>query len=163
MAATVRVKEFHFPLSVEWTGGRRVVVRVEGKREIDVAPPPEFRGVDPTTWSPEDFFVAAAASCLAVTFTGLAERAGLDYARLRVDADGVAGKRADGRFGFTRLLMRLELETSPQDEERARELARQAEAGCLVSASLDLPVETVIEVSPLGKRELEVRGAQRVL
>ena len=101
-------------------------------------PPPEFRGTDPTTWSPEDFFVAAAASCLAVTFTGLAERAGLTYTSLRVDADGVAGMRLDGRFGFTRLVLRLEVESDPADQERIRELARKAEDGCLVSASLDL-------------------------
>ena len=105
-----------------------------------------FRGTDPSAWSPEDFFVAAAASCLAVTFTGLAARAGLAYTSLRVDADGVAGKRDDGRFGFTRLLLRLELETEPADEARARALAEEAERTCLVSASLDLPVETMIEV-----------------
>lgn len=82
MAATtstpnVRPKEFHFPLSVEWTGGRRVAARVDGKAAIEITPPPVFQGTDAATWSPEDFFVAAAASCLAVTFTGLAERAGL--------------------------------------------------------------------------------------
>src|SRR6266545_4867424 len=114
--SSVRPKEFHFPVS------------------------------DPTTWSPEDFFVAAAASCLAVTFTGLASRAGLAYTSLSVDGDGVAGKRADGRFGFTRLSLRLELETEPRDEAQARALAEEAERTCLVSASLDLPVETVIEV-----------------
>lgn len=148
--ATVRPKEFHFPLSVEWVGERRVAARVEGKPAIEITPPPVFRGTDPTTWSPEDFLVAAAASCLAVTFTGLAARAGLAYTSLRVDADGVAGKRDDGRFGFTRLLLRLELETDLQDEAQARELAEKAEESCLVSASLDLPVETVIEVSRPG-------------
>ena len=105
---------------------------------------PVFQGSDPTTWSPEDFFVTAAASCLAVTFTGLAARAGLAYTNLRVDGDGVAGKRSDGRFGFTRLLLRLEVETDPADEAQARRLAAQAGETCLVSASLDLPVETVI-------------------
>lgn len=144
----VRAKEFHFPLSVEWIGGRRVSARAPGKAPIEVTPPPEFRGTDPSTWSPEDLFVAAAASCLTVTFTGLAERAGLAYTSLRVDADGVAGRRADGRFGFTRLALRLEVETDPADGERARELAQKAEDSCLVSASLDLPVETVIETSP---------------
>ena len=62
------------------------------------------------------------------------------------DVDGVAGMRADGRFGFTRLLLRLEVETDPGGEAQARELAEKAEATCLVSASLDLPVETEIEV-----------------
>jgi osmotically inducible protein OsmC len=144
--ATVRPKEFHFPLSVEWLGERRVAARVEGKPAIEITPPPVFRGTEPATWSPEDFFVAAAASCLAVTFTGLAARAGLTYTSLKVDADGIAGQRSDGHFGFTRLLLRLAVETDPADAEQARRLADQAEQTCLVSASLDLPVETVIEV-----------------
>ena len=145
---TVRPKEFHFPLSVEWVGERRVAARVEGKPTIEITPPPVFRGTDATTWSPEDFFVAAAASCLAVTFTGLAARAGLAYTSLKVDADGVAGRRDDGRFGFTRILLRLELETETGKEEQARALAEEAERTCLVSASLDLPVEATIVVRP---------------
>jgi organic hydroperoxide reductase OsmC/OhrA len=149
MAATatsprVRPKEFHFPLSVEHVGGRRVAAQVAGKPAIEITPPPEFRGTDPTTWSPEDFLVAAAASCLAVTFTGLAAREGLVYSGLTVDADGVAGMRSDEKFGFTRLRMRLEVETDRAEE--ARRLAEQAEEKCLVSASLDLPVETEIVV-----------------
>ena len=144
--AAVRPKEFHFPLSVEWIAGRRVAAQVEGKRTIEIAPPPVFHGTDPSAWSPEDFFVAAAASCLAVTFAGLAATAGLWYAGLKVDGDGVVGLRRDGRFGFTRLLLRLEVEVGPTDEMRARELAEKAEASCLVSASIDLPVETVIKV-----------------
>ncbi len=144
--ATARLKEFHFPVSVEWIGERRVAAHVEGKPSVEVTPPPVFRGTDPTTWSPEDFFVAAAASCLAVTFTGLAARDGLTYTSLKVDADGTAGQRSDGRFGFTRLVLRLEIETDPADADAARQLADKAEQTCLVSASLDLPVETVIEL-----------------
>ncbi len=146
----VRAKEFHFPLSVEWIGERRVAAQVEGKPAIEITPPPVFRGTDPTTWSPEDFFVAAAASCLAVTFTGLAERAGLEYAGLAVDADGVCSRRDDGRFGFTRLQLRLALASDAP--EQVRRLAEQAEENCLVSASLALPVETVIEVRPRSDR-----------
>ena len=97
--------------------------------------------------------MAATASCLAVTFTGLAEREGLTYAGLNVDGTGICGRRGDGRFGFTRLELRLGLETDPADEERARALAEKAEATCLVSASLDLPVETVVEWASLDARE----------
>ena len=64
-----------------------------------------------------------------------------------IEGDGVAGKRADGRFGFTRLSLRLAVETDPADEPQARRLAEQAEQTCLVSASLDLPIETVIEAN----------------
>jgi organic hydroperoxide reductase OsmC/OhrA len=145
--SSVRSKEFHFPLTVEWLGGRRVAAQVEGKPAIEISPPPVFRGTDPSVWSPEDFLVAAAASCLAVTFTGLAARAGLGYTSLKVDGDGIAGPRLDGRFGFTRLLLRLEVEIDASDEAEARALAQEAEQSCLVSASLDLPVETTIVVS----------------
>lgn len=144
--STVRPKEFHFPLTVEWLGERRVSAHVDGKPAIEITPPPVFRGTDPSAWSPEDFFVAAAASCLAVTFTGLAGRAGLNYTSLKVDGDGVAGRRSDGRFGFTRLHLRLEVETDPSEEVRTRVLGNEAEQNCLVSASLDLPVETTIVV-----------------
>ena len=143
---TARPKEFHFPVRVGWTGGRRVNAVVAGKHAIEVTPPPEFRGTEPTVWSPEDFFVAAAASCLAVTFTGLAERAGLTYASLCVHGDGVAGRRHDGRFGFTRLLLTVDVEVAPGDEDTARRLAVTAEETCLVSVSLDLPVEADIRV-----------------
>jgi organic hydroperoxide reductase OsmC/OhrA len=151
-APTVRTKEFHFPLSVEGIGERHVEVQVEGKPDLVVTPPPVFKGTDPAVWSPEDLFVAAEAACLAVTFTGIAERAGLHYAGLRVDADGVCGRREDGRFGFTRILVRVALQTDPTDAEEARRLVEQAEANCLVTASLDLPVETEIEILPLESR-----------
>jgi organic hydroperoxide reductase OsmC/OhrA len=143
----VRAKEFHFPVAIDWLGGRRVVARVEGKQPVDVMPPPVFSGTDPAAWSPEDFFVAAAAACLAVTFTGLAEREGLSYESLHVGGDGVAGMREDGRFGFTRLLLRLAIDTRGGDVETARRLAHTAEARCLVAASLDVHVETDIVVS----------------
>jgi organic hydroperoxide reductase OsmC/OhrA len=143
----VRTKEFHFPLTVDWLGERRVAASVEGKPAVEITPPPVFRGTDPATWSPEDFFVAAAASCLAVTFTGLAAKAGLTYGKLHVDADGVCGRRDDGRFGFTHILLRLQVTTDPSQDGEARRLAEQAERDCLVSSSLDLPVETQIEVT----------------
>jgi organic hydroperoxide reductase OsmC/OhrA len=144
---TVRSKEFKFPLTVEWLGGRRVAAKVDGKEPVEIAPPPVFRGTDPSAWSPEDFLVAADASCLAVTFTGLAERDGLVYNNLKVDATGTCGQRADGHFGFTRLELQLTVETGPADAERARALAEKAEANCLVSASLGVPVETVIHTT----------------
>jgi organic hydroperoxide reductase OsmC/OhrA len=144
--ASVRPKEFHFPLTVDSVGGRHVRVQVEHKEPVEVCPPVVFSGDDPNAWSPEDFFVAAAASCLAVTFTGIAERAGLDYDDLTVAADGVCGRRPDGRFGFTSLWLRLELAT-PEDPVEARRLAERAEEACLVAASLDVAVETQIVIN----------------
>ena len=143
----MKSKEFHFPLSIQWQDGPGVVTHIAGKRELEIASPPVFRGTDPTAWSPEDLLVAAAASCLAITLQGLAAREELPLHRISVDSSGVVGIRDDRRFGFTRIDLRLELETDSGQEERALDIARKAEAGCLVTVSLDVPVETTIDVS----------------
>jgi organic hydroperoxide reductase OsmC/OhrA len=141
-------REFRFPVQVGWQGGRRTSVRVEGKQPLAVATPPEFRGTDPDLWSPEDAFVAAAGSCQAVTIVALVERQRLPLRTLDVRAEGVVGRREDGRFGFVRIEQHVSLETDGGHEEAARALVARAEAGCLVSVSLDLPVETTVEVRP---------------
>ncbi len=146
MPATGRPKEFRFPLQVEWAGERRTTVRIEGKPPLEIAPPPEFRGTDPGLWSPEDTFVAATASCLGVTFAGLAARQQLPLHDFTVAAEGVVGRRTDGRFGFIRVEQTVTVRTDPGHEAAARALVAQAEDSCLVSASLDLPVETTVAI-----------------
>jgi organic hydroperoxide reductase OsmC/OhrA len=141
-----RAKEFSFPVSVEWLGDTRVATRVNNKAAVETSSPPEFHGKDSTIWSPEDFFVAAAVSCLAITLSGIAGRRGLPLHGLRASGEGTVGAREDGRFGFSRLAMRVEIDTDSGMEELAREVARKAEEGCLVTVSLDLPIETAIEV-----------------
>jgi organic hydroperoxide reductase OsmC/OhrA len=144
--ATVRHREFRFPVEVTWDGGRRTTARVDGKAPLRIATPPEFKGTDPDLWSPEDAFVAAASSCLAVTIAGLAMREGLPLRDLSVRADGVVGRRPDGRFGFVRIEQAVRAATDPGHEEAARALIARAHETCLVAVSLDLPVETDVEV-----------------
>lgn len=139
-------REFRFPVQIVWQGGRRTQARVDGKHPLVVATPPEFKGSDPELWSPEDAVVAAAGSCLAVTIAALAEHERVPLRNLDVRAEGVVGRREDGRLGFLRIEQHVELETDEGHEQAARELIAKAEAGCLVSASLDLPVETTIDV-----------------
>ena len=139
-------REFRFPVDVEWAGGRRTVALVDDKEPLVIATPPEFKGTDPTLWSPEDVFVTAAGSCLAVTIAALAERAAVPLRSLDVHAEGVVGRRDDGRFGFVRIEQTVDIETQAGHEEAVRRLTEQAEEGCLVAVSLDLPVETAVHV-----------------
>jgi organic hydroperoxide reductase OsmC/OhrA len=150
---SVRAKDFEFPVSVEWIEGKLVAAMVDGKQLIEIASPPVFRGTHPAVWSPEDFLVASAASCLAVTFAGLAAREGVVVTRLVVDGSGVCGVRDDGRFGFTRMRLTMRIEADPAEHDRARTLAEKAEATCVVAVSLDLPVETVIKTEAPGAAE----------
>ena len=55
------VQDISFPVAVTWVGGRLVRASVPGKRSIEIATPPEFKGTDEGVWSPEDFLIAAAA------------------------------------------------------------------------------------------------------
>jgi organic hydroperoxide reductase OsmC/OhrA len=142
----VRHREFRFPVEVTWDGGRRTTARVDGKQPLRVSTPPEFKGTDPDLWSPEDAFVAAAGACLAVTIAALAEREQLVMHDLAVKADGVVGRRPDGRFGFVRIEQAVRLATDGQHAEAARAIVAKAHETCLVSVSLDLPVETSVEI-----------------
>lgn len=148
MAAQSRHKEFPFPVEIEWDAGRRTTARVDGKPPLQIATPPEFRGTDPELWSPEDAFVAAAGSCLAVTIAALAERDRLVLHGLSVKAQGIVGRRPDGRFGFVRIEQTVFLDVDAGDAKAAAELVARAEDGCLVAVSLDLPVATTVEIRP---------------
>lgn len=148
MARQVRHKEFRFPVTIDWEGGRRTTARVDGKPPLAIATPPEFRGTDPELWSPEDAFVAAAGSCLAVTLAALAERDGVTLHGLSVSADGVVGRRPDGRFGFVRMEQTVIVDVDAADESAVAVLVATAEDTCLVSVSLALPVDTHVEIRP---------------
>ncbi len=148
MPAQARHKEFRFPVEIGWEGGRRTTARVEGKPPLAIATPPEFRGSDPELWSPEDAFVASAGSCLAVTLVALAERERLTLHDVSVTAVGIVGRRPDGRFGFVRIEQTVRIDVDAADQDAALMLAADAEEGCLVSVSLDVPVETRIELRP---------------
>ena len=143
---SVRSREFRFAAEVTWDGAQRTTVRVDGKEPLRIATPPEFKGSGPDVWSPEDAFVAAAGSCLAVTIAALAEREHLPIHELGVKADGVVGRRPDGTFGFVRIEQAVRVATDAEHEETARALVAKAEETCLVSVSLDLPVETSVEI-----------------
>jgi organic hydroperoxide reductase OsmC/OhrA len=149
MASQVRYREFHFPVEIVWEGGRRTIARVDGKPPLPIATPPVFRGKDPEMWSPEDALVAAAGSCLAVTIAALAQREQLPLSGLAVKADGVVGRRPDDHLGFVRIEQTVDLTTDAGCEDAARALVAKAEEGCLVTVSLDVPVQTTVHVGAL--------------
>ncbi len=81
-----------------------------------------------------------------MTIAALADAQQVPLSDLDVRAEGVVGRRPDGAFGFTRIEQAVELETDAAHEEAARAVVAKAEAGCLVSVSLALPVETEVRV-----------------
>ena len=146
MAARLRHREFHFPVqSAGKAAGARPRASTANRR-LRSPRRLSFMAADPGLWSPEDALVAATASCLAVTIAALAERDQLPLRHLSVTADGTVGRRPDGRFGFVRIEQTVVLETDAEHEHAARALVTMADDGCLVSVSLDVPVQTTVEL-----------------
>jgi organic hydroperoxide reductase OsmC/OhrA len=140
-----------FPVRVEWLGGKRVSAFVAGKQPIDIATPPPFDGGIEGVWSPEDFFVGAAASCFAVTLAGIAAKSRVPLHGLTVDGIGIVGKREDGKTSFLEVELGVAVETDEAYVAAAEKAISRVERHCLVALALGIPVRvyaTVHAVAP---------------
>ena len=109
-------------------------------RLIHFSAPPEFGG-EPGVWTPEDFLLAAVASCFIETFKAVARASKLEFQGIEVGVDGVIEKEAGG-LRFTKIYIRptLILYDDPARELALRVLTK-CERGCLVVRSLSSTIE----------------------
>lgn len=145
MSITVKPKRFEFAEELRWTGEKKGLVSITGKQVLPVATPPEFRG-HPGIWSPEDLFLAAADSCLMTTFLAFAARQKLTVVAYESSASGVV-ELVDGTLRFTFITLRPHVVVAADDVARARTILNEAEAGCLISASMSTPVSLDAKVT----------------
>jgi organic hydroperoxide reductase OsmC/OhrA len=146
MEIKAKPKTFHYQVGVRWSREKRGVLSVAGKPDLEVASPPEFRG-HPGIWSPEDLLVAAVNACTMTTFLSAAARRGLTLVSYDSEATGTL-ETADGRFRFTRVVLRPRIVVGrPEDREAALAAFREAEAGCLVANSILATIEAEPEIA----------------
>jgi organic hydroperoxide reductase OsmC/OhrA len=143
-------KEFQFPVSVRWRGGRLARADSRKKESLEVATPPEFRGGLEGHWSPEDLLVAATASCFVLTLVAVAERRQAPLLDVSIGATGHMGRRQDGRLGFTVIEIHATVETLPGSEEAVAAAASDAERHSLVSQALEVPVHVALDVTAVA-------------
>ena len=79
--------------------------------------------------------------------------------RFRQRGSSVAA--TDGRFGFVRIDQIVRLQTDAEHEDAARHVVAKAEQGCLVTVSLDLPVQTTVRCAPRPAWRSRVRRGHR--
>jgi peroxiredoxin-like protein len=133
-----------------WSGGRAGKVVVEGLPSLDFASPPEFGGPG-GTWSPEHAFVAAANSCILLTFVAIAEFSKLAFRSLDASAKGVLEKLEREGYRFTSIEVELRLAVEKEsDVARAERLVAKAESACLVSKSMKTPVRVTAQIAVAG-------------
>lgn len=131
----VRSKVYTYRTAVKWTEQKKGVITCDGKPQIQVATPPEFKGHE-GIWSPEDLYVAAANICLMTTFLAFAERAGLAFTAFQSEAEGRL-ELVEGKFQITTITLRPHLTLATgSDQGKAKELIEKAEANCLISNSM---------------------------
>ena len=142
MAAPPRMKykSFTYTVGTTWNSGRQGVLRSDTKPEMQVASPPEFKGV-PGLWTPEDLFVAAVDTCQMTTFLALAARAQLPLVSYTSNATGSL-EFTDGGYRFTRV--RLEptiVVEATVTREAVEQLVHDAHRACLVARSLNCEID----------------------
>jgi organic hydroperoxide reductase OsmC/OhrA len=134
-----------YNVKVDWTHERIGKLAIDGKPTIEVATPPEFDGHEGII-SPEDMFVASAATCLMTTFVTFTKKMRFEYKGFSVSGTGTL-ERVDKGFQFTKIV--LEATTTVDSEDLRQKAMRAMElAGkyCLVSNSMKCETEHINKV-----------------
>ena len=132
---------------VELTGGPSgyATLSVAGVPDVATAPPRDFDGPG-DAWSPEHLLLAAVEACFLFTLRAVAQASRLEFISLELSGQGTVDRR-DGRMRFTEIVLRPRLRLRDNaDEDKARRIVEKSEKGCLVTASLAVPVRLEPEI-----------------
>ena len=91
---------YFYDSEIEWSRGRTSYLSAPGLPDIEVGPPPEFKGSD-GMWTPEHLFVASVNSCFVTTFLATAEVSRLEFASFSCHARGTLEKDEGRGFRMT--------------------------------------------------------------
>ncbi len=145
-----RQKSYLFKNTVLKEGDESAKTIFSGPGQLEVGPAPEFEG-SPETLNPEEMFVAAINNCLMTTFFYFVRKLNVENLSYYSDAQGRVEKQKDG-FRFTRVEVRAEVTLAQQElAEKVAQLGDLAEKYCLVSRSVNCPVQYELEVKTTGK------------
>lgn len=123
-------------------------VRFTGGWEADADAPPKYGGKEGCL-TPEEMFVASVNACLMMSYYYFANVKKINLASYESEAEGIVEKGApSGGMWFTGLKVRARVKPSnPEDADRCKSLSASAEKYCIVSASINTPVDYVVEIT----------------
>jgi organic hydroperoxide reductase OsmC/OhrA len=144
-------RSYLFKNTVFKKGDETAKTAFSGPGQLGVGPAPEFEGSSETL-NPEEMFVAAINNCLMTTFFYFVRKSNVEVLLYYSDAQGQIEKQADG-FRFTNVQVRAEVTLARQEfAEKVRQFGDLAEKYCLVSRSVNCPVQYELEVKTAEKR-----------
>ena len=138
-------KTFRYKANTSWTSARRGTLAAEGRPNIVVGSPPEFKG-EPGNWSPEELLVGSLNTCIMLTFLTLAQARGLTPVGYESAAEGLL-ENVDGKYRITEVSSvrpRIVVETDAQLEV-GRKTMEGVEAQCFISNSITSRVKLTPE------------------
>jgi organic hydroperoxide reductase OsmC/OhrA len=115
-----------------------------------VGGPPPGLGGGARVWSPEELLLSSASLGVMTTFQAYAAKERLPIGIYRCVSEGTL-EEIQGRVTFTRIVLRVDLTVAISDLERAEKVLQAAKRDCVISRTLNLPVElesTVRESRP---------------
>jgi len=101
--------------------------------------PPQFGG-EPRLWSPEELLLASVSTCVMTTFQVYAAKERIPIGIYRCVAEATLDRTRVG-LAFTRIVLRVDLTVAASDVERVEKVLQLAKRDCIVSNTLNLPVE----------------------
>lgn len=141
----------HYPVSVNWTGGRGGSGTLTTGRtglDLPLSVPPEFGGAEAARTNPEELLTSAIAGCYSITFGIIADHRKLPVLGVQTEAEGEVDQ-SGATFTFARIVIRpritLAADASDTQLGTARDLALRADAYCIVSNAVREKVQVRIE------------------
>lgn len=130
----------HYRVEARASASGSVDVRAEGLPAIASAPPVDFDGPG-DQWSPESLLVAAVADCFVLTFRAVADASKLKWSDIRCHAEGTLDRvKRVTKFVAMHVVAELDVPAGVR-VETAKRVLEKAEENCLVTSSLNCPVE----------------------
>lgn len=144
-----------YRLRTVWTGadaqgtrdydayGRHFRAEVDGKPPLPGSADPAFRG-DPARHNPEDWMLAAVASCHMLSYLALCARRRLQVLAYEDDSEATLVLTPDGGGAFDRFVLRPVVTIAAgADAALAARLHERAHALCFIARSCAVPIEVV--------------------
>ncbi len=136
--------KMHFKTNYRWTHESRGIVELgEGRTDLEVAPPPQFKGPE-GLWSPEDLFVSSIETCFFLTLMFHLKQNKIELVEYSSRADGLL-ERVEGNLCFTQVDLYPRVVVKNAAEKMA-ELLEKAEKGCLVARSVKCAINLHPEI-----------------
>ena len=116
---------------------------MSGVGKVNVEAPLEYGGSGEAL-NPEELFVASVNSCLMLVFDHFANKYKVDLISYDSQASGEVEKTKNG-LRFTKVVVAAQVKVDDAHADKISEIAELAEKFCLVSGSLNCPVEYQVE------------------